>query len=170
MSAFLSCWILGVFVILIWCSLQYSEEERRPWTRQDRPKDQLEYIPISPALLGEWALGDEHLMIIDLRPNTHAEADFGNIPGSLRIPPMHLKGYFCYLPPSTRLVLYDPCAITRLDSRAENALLMIGIQVVYVLEGAVVPSPGNVLSTVEGKGPLWFLPERHCRATSSMAP
>jgi hypothetical protein len=97
MSAFLSCWILGVFVF---------------------------------------------------RPNSHAEADLGSIPGSLRIPPMHLKGYFCYLPPSTRLVLYDPCAITRLDSRAENALLMIGIQVVYVLEGALVPSPGNVLSTV----------------------
>jgi hypothetical protein len=87
MSIFLSCCFLVIFVILIWCSLQHSEEPRPSSARQDSPKDQLEHIPISPAVLGEWAVRDEHLMIIDLRPNTLAEADCDSIPGSLRIPP-----------------------------------------------------------------------------------
>jgi rhodanese-related sulfurtransferase len=137
MSVFLSCWVVGIFLILIWCSLQHPEEPHPPSARQDSPKDQLEYIPISPELLGVWAIRDEHLMIIDLRPNTHAGADFDSIPGSLRIPPSHLRSYFCYLPPNTRLVLYDKSAVTRLDSRAESALLMTGIQTVYVLEGGI---------------------------------
>jgi rhodanese-related sulfurtransferase len=99
----------------------------------------LEYIPISPELLEGWAIRDEHLIVIDLSPKTHADADFEGIPGSLRIPPAQLRRYFWYLPPNTRLVLYDIFAVTRLDSRAENVLLMTGIQAVYVLEGGIGP-------------------------------
>ncbi len=139
MSVFLICCFLGIFLILIWCSLRHPEEPRPSSARQDSPKDQLEYIPISPALLGEWAVRDADLMIIDLRPNTHADADFDGIPDSLRIPPAQLRRYFCYLPPKTRLVLYDKSAVTRLDSRAENVLLMIGIQAVYILQGGIGP-------------------------------
>ena len=137
MSVFLSCWVLGILVILIWCSLKVPEGRPSSSARQDSPEDQLQYIPISPELLGGWAVRDEHLMIIDLRPNTHAGAYFDSIPGSLRIPPSHLRSYFCYLPPNTKLVLYDKSAVTRLDSSAESVLLMTGIQAVYVLEGGI---------------------------------
>ena len=139
MSVFLTSCSLGIFLILIWCSLQHPEEPRPSSARQDSPKDQLEYIPISPALLGEWAVRDADLMIIDLSPKTHADADFDGIPGSLRIPPAQLRRYFWYLPPKIRLVLHDKSAVTRLDSRAENVLLMIGIQAVYVLEESIGP-------------------------------
>ena len=137
MSVLLSCWVLGILVILVWCSLQVPEGRPPSSACQDSPKDQLEYIPISPEFLGGWAARDEHLMIIDLRSNTHAGADFDSIPGSLRIPPSHLRSYFFYLPPNTRLVLYDKSVVTRLDSSAESVLLMAGIQAVYVLEGGI---------------------------------
>jgi rhodanese-related sulfurtransferase len=139
MAVFLSCWVLGIMVILIWCSLQVPEGRPPSSARQNSSEDQLEYIPISPELLAGWAVRDEHLMIVDLRPNTHAGADFDSIPGSLRIPPNHLRSYFCYLPPNTRLVLYDKSAVTRLDSSAESVLLMTGIRAVYVLEGGIGP-------------------------------
>jgi rhodanese-related sulfurtransferase len=148
MSVLLSCWVLGIFLILIWCSLQHPEEPRPSSARQESTKDHLEYIPISPALLREWAVQDEHLMIMDLRPRTQAGADFDSIPGSLRIPPGHLRSYFCYLPPNTRLVLHDKAAATRLDSGAESILLMTGIQAVYVLE----ESTGAWNECVSGKG------------------
>ena len=105
MSIFLSCCFLGVFLILIWCSLQHPEESRPSSARQESPKDQLEYVPISPAVLGEWAVRDEHLMIIDLRTNANAERDLDIIPGSLQILLSQLKSYFCYLPPNTRLLI-----------------------------------------------------------------
>jgi hypothetical protein len=134
MSVLLSCWVLGIFLILIWCSLQHPEEPRPSSARRDSSKDQLEYIPISPALLGGWAVRDEHPMIMDVRPRTRAGADFDSVPGSLRIPPGHLRSYFSYLPPNTRLVLRDKAAATRLDSGAESILLMTRIQAVYLLE------------------------------------
>jgi rhodanese-related sulfurtransferase len=134
MSVFLTCCFLGIFLILIWCSLQGPEGRCPSRTQQDNPKDRLEYILISPALLAEWAVRDERLMIIDLRPSTHAETDFDRIPGSLRISPRELRSYFCYLPPHTRLALYDETAVTSLDSKAEDVLLTIGIPAVYVLE------------------------------------
>jgi len=139
MSVFLSCWVLGILVILIWCSLKVPEGRPPSSARQGSPEDRLEYIPISPELLGGWAVRDEHLMIIELCPNTHAGADFDSIPGSLRIPPSRLRSYFCYLPPNTRLVLYDKSAVTRLDSSTESVLLMTGIQAVYVLEEGIGP-------------------------------
>jgi rhodanese-related sulfurtransferase len=134
MAVFLSCWVLGICVILIWCSVHVSEGPPPPGARQESTKDHLEYVPISPALLGEWVVRDEHLIIMDVRPRARAGADFDSIPGSLRIPPEHLRGYFCYLPPDTTLVLYGKAAATRLDSGAESILLMTGIQAVYVLE------------------------------------
>ena len=139
MSVFLICFLLGIFLILIWCSLQHPEEPHPSSARQESPIDHLEYIPISPALLEEWVVRDEHLMIMDLRPGTHSGADFESIPCSLRIPPGHLRSYFCYLPPNTRLVLYDKSAVCRLDSSAESVLLMTGIRAVYVLEGGIGP-------------------------------
>lgn len=135
MSIFLSCCFLGIFLILIWCSLQHPEESRPSSARQDSPKSHLEYIPISWALFGEWTVRDERLMTIDLRPHTLAEAHCDSIPGSLRIPLRQLGRFICHLPPNTRLVLYDKTPVIRLDSRAESALLMIGIPAVYVLEG-----------------------------------
>ena len=137
MSVVLSCWLLGIWMILIWCSLRHSEQPRPSSARQESPKDHLEYIPISAALLGEWLVGGEHLMIIDLRPSTDAAADCDSIPGSLRIPPKQLRSYFCYMPPSTRLVLYDKVTVTRLDSRAESALLVTGIHAVCILVGGI---------------------------------
>jgi rhodanese-related sulfurtransferase len=137
MSVVLSCCALGVWVILVWCSLWVSEQPRPSSARQEDPKGHLEYIPISPPLLGEWSVGGEHLMIIDLRPSTDAGADFDSIPGSLRIPPEQLRSYFCYMPPDTRLVLYDKDTVTRLDSKAESALLMTGIHAVYILIGGI---------------------------------
>lgn len=137
MSVVLSCWVLGIWAILIWCSLRVSEQPRPSSAWQESPKDHLEYIPISAALLGEWSVAGEHLMIIDLRPSTDAAADFDSIPGSLRIPPKQLRSYFCYMPPSTRLVLYDKVTVTRLDSRAESALLVTGIHAVYILVGGI---------------------------------
>lgn len=154
MSIFLSCCFLAIFVILIWCSLQNPEIPRPSSARQDSPKDQLEYVPISAALLGEWAVRDEHLMIIDLRPNTLAEADCDSIPGSLRIPPRQLRRYICYLPPNTRLVLYDKTPLIRLDSRAEGALLMIGTPAVYVLEGIDCVWHANATRKSEGVEPI----------------
>jgi rhodanese-related sulfurtransferase len=155
MSVLLSCWVLGACVILIWCSLQVREAPPPPGAQQESTKDRLEYIPISLALLGEWAVRDEHLIIIDLRPCTQAGADFDSIPGSLRIPPGHLRSYFPYLPPNTRLVLHDKAAPTRLDSGAESILLMTGIRAVYVLE----ESMGSWHERATGKrGSLEFLP------------
>ena len=137
MSVVLSCWVLGIWVILIWCSLRASQRPHRSSAQQESPKDRLEYIPISPALLGEWSVGGEHLIIIDLRPSTDAGADFDSIPGSLRIPPEQLRSYFCYMPPDTRLVLYDKVPVTRLDPKAESALLMTDIHAVYILVGSI---------------------------------
>ena len=155
MSVFLICCFLGIFLILIWCSLQHPEEPRPSLARQESTKDHLEYIPISPALLREWAVRDEHLMIMDLRPRAQAGADLDSFPGSLRITPGHLRSYFSYLPPKTRLVLYDKAATTRLDSGAENVLLITGIHAVYVLE----ESMGAWYAGVTGKrGSLEFLP------------
>jgi hypothetical protein len=133
-TVLLSCWGLGTCVILIWCSLQVSEGQGPSGAWQERTKGHLEYIPISSALLRDWVVRDEHLMVMDLRPRMQVGTDFDSIPSSLRIPRGQLRGYFCYLPPNTRLVLYDKAAATRLDSGAESILLMTGIQAVYVLE------------------------------------
>jgi hypothetical protein len=155
MSVFLICFLLGIFLILIWCSLQHPEEPHPSSARQESPIDHLEYIPISPALLEEWVVRDEHLMIMDLRPGTHSGADFESIPCSLRIPPGHLRSYFCYLPPKTRLVLYDKAAVTHLDSRAESILLMTGIQTIYVL-GESIGASDTCLT--RKRGPTESLP------------
>jgi hypothetical protein len=134
MSVLLSCWVLGVCVILIWCSLKVCEGPPPSGACQESKEGRLEYIPISSAFLGEWAVRDEHLIIFDMRPRERAGEDLDSIPGSLRIPPEHLTSYFCYLPPNTRLVLYDGRAGACLDSGAESSLMMAGIQAVYILE------------------------------------
>jgi hypothetical protein len=59
--------------------------------------------------------------------------DLDCIPGSLRIPPMHLRSYFSLLPRNTRLVLCDG-AYALLDTGAESILLTTGIEAVYILE------------------------------------
>ena len=158
MSVLISCWVLGTCVILIWCSLHVWEAPPPPGARQESTKDRLEYVPISPALLREWALRDEHLIIMDVRPRTRAGTDFDSLPGSLRIPPEHLRSYFCYLPPSTRLVLYDKAAAPRLDSGAESILLMTGILAVFVLEQSTGAWHGCV--SRKGGGPSYFPGDR----------
>jgi rhodanese-related sulfurtransferase len=133
MSVLLSCWLLATCAILIWCSLKVSEGQATSGAWRERTAGHLEYIPISQALLAEWALRDEQLMIIDLRPHMQAGEGFESIPGSLQIPPMHLSAYLSYLPPNTRLLLCDGAA-ARLDTGAESFLLKIGIEAVYILE------------------------------------
>jgi hypothetical protein len=71
---------------------------------------------------------------MDVRPRAGEGEDFDSIPGSLQIPPEHLRSFLCYLPAETRLVLYDEAAATRLDQGAESMLLRTGIQAVYILE------------------------------------
>ena len=134
MSVLLGCWVVGACVILIWRSLQVWEGPPPPGARQESTEDHLEYIRISPALLGEWAVRDEHLIVMDVRPRAGEGEDFDSIPGSLQIPPEHLRSFLCYLPAETRLVLYDEAAATRLDQGAESMLLRTGIQAVYILE------------------------------------
>ena len=73
-------------------------------------------------------------MIMDVRPPAPAGADFDSIPGSLRISPGQLRSLLCYLPPNTKLVLYDKAAATHVDAGAEGVLLMTGIHAVYVVE------------------------------------
>jgi len=133
MAVLLSCWVLAVCVILIWCSLQAWEAPPPPGARRVTTKDRLAYIPISPALLGEWARSDEHLIIIDSRPQMMTGEDPDSIPDSLRIPPTHLRSYFSFLPRNTRLVLCDS-AYALLDSAAESVLLTTGIEAVYIIE------------------------------------
>ena len=134
MAVLFSCWLAGACVALIWCSLRASEGVPSFCAGHRTAKAGLEYITISSALLEEWAVRDEHLIIMDLRPATQAEGDFESIPGSLRITPGHLRSYFRYLPPRTTLVLYGKAVATRLEAEAENLLLKTGIQAVYILE------------------------------------
>jgi hypothetical protein len=44
MSVLLGCWVLGICVVLIWCSLRVSQEEGTSWARQESTKGHLEYI------------------------------------------------------------------------------------------------------------------------------
>jgi hypothetical protein len=44
MSVLLGCWVLGICVVLIWCSLRVSEGEGTSWGQQESTKGHLEYI------------------------------------------------------------------------------------------------------------------------------
>ena len=134
MSILFSCWLLGACVTLVWCSLRASDGVRSSVPRQESAKRGLEYITISSALLEEWAVRDENLIILDLGPRTPAGGDFEGVPGLLRITPNLLRSYVRYLPPRTTLVLYGIAAATRLDAEAEGLLLRTGTQAVYILE------------------------------------
>jgi rhodanese-related sulfurtransferase len=133
MSVLLGCWVLATSAILIWCSLKVSEGQPTSRAWRESTRGHLEHIPISPALLEEWARRDEHLIIMDLRSQMKTGEDLDCIPGSLRIPPTHLRSYFSFLPRNTRLVLCDR-AYALLDTGAESLLLKMGIDAVYILE------------------------------------
>ena len=114
-------YVLYAVVILIWSSLHQSGVDLR-------------HIIISPALLRESALFGENPIVIELCPPRPQLPPIARIPGSLLVSSAELNNFAHWLPPGATLVFCEHGVGRQLDSRFEQALLDMDINVVYWLE------------------------------------
>ncbi len=114
-------YMLYAAVILIWSSLHQSSVDLR-------------HIIISPALLKESALFGQNTIVFELRPARPDLPPIARVPGTLLVSSAELYNLVRWISPGATLVFHEHGVGRQLDSRFEQALLDMDINVVYWLE------------------------------------
>jgi hypothetical protein len=110
-------YVLYAVVVLIWSSLSQSDLGMR-------------HLVISAALLQEGAVLGKNPIVIELHA-AQPKSRVADIPGSLVVSRADLSSLVRWTPPGATLVFYEHEEGRHLDSRVEQALLKLGISVVY---------------------------------------
>jgi len=116
--------------VLVWSTL--GAGCGRPEGGKQFVEHRLEYVGISTCTIERWAQCCTNLVIFDLSA-THT------LPGSLHISLYDLRGMLKWLPPGSRVVV--SCLTNRLDGECESALLLLGIEVIYLVECSAASAP-----------------------------
>jgi len=130
MALLLTAYALTASAFLIWLTAGRDS----PFV--ERLRSTLEYEPISPALLNMWTICCSNLIVIDLRLSGGVEIAQG-IPDALRMARGDLTCVLLWLPPGSKLVVYEDRNLEPFDSRTESILSSFGIRTVYFLEGGL---------------------------------
>jgi hypothetical protein len=113
-------YVLYAVVVLIWSSLSQSDLGMR-------------HLVISAALLQEGAVLGKNPIVIELHA-VQPKSRVADIPGSLVVSRAELSSLVRWTPAGATLVFYEHEEGRHLDSRVEQALLKLGISVVYWLD------------------------------------
>ncbi len=131
MGYLLALYGLAACALLVWVTVSHDRACNR-----DGMRSALSYDPISPSLLNVWRICCSNLILIKLCPANGARRD-DDIPEALVVERPQLTGILLWLPPGSKLVLYEESDLTRFDRSTETVLLSFGINTVYFLAGGI---------------------------------
>jgi len=121
MTTVLVIYVLYASVVLVWSSLDQSNEGLR-------------HLVVSAALLEEGTVLGTDPVVIELRSVELGLQRVSSLPGSLVVSRTELNSLARWTPPRATLVFCGRGERRYLDSRVEEALLELGIGAVYWLD------------------------------------
>ena len=132
MAFLLAAYVLGASVLLIWTTVAIG----RMASKRHKGRPALNYAPISAGLLNIWRICCSNLIIVDLRPFKECEIDDG-VPDALRVAREELTRILLWLPPESKLIVYEERGLKPFDLLTESILLSFGVTTIYFLQGGI---------------------------------
>lgn len=122
---------LAASVLLIWMSAKHKTA-----FSEERASQTLMYEGISPEFLNVWRICCPSLIVIDLRSRDVFKTEPG-LEDAISVARPELTRILLWLPPESKLVVYDEFDLKPFDTATELILWGFGVRTIYFLRGGL---------------------------------